>query len=77
MSITEKEIHCQKLALEEISCHNDNNVLIIVQYNNYCIPVTFRNIINEFELKFNRVPTYIELIKKCEKILNIDLYKIA
>ena len=77
MSITEQEIYCQKLALEEITDHNDNNVLNVVQYEDSIIPITFRSIINDFESKLDRVPTYIELIEKCSNILNIDLYKIA
>lgn len=77
MSVTEQEIFCQKLALEEISCHDDNNVMVIITYENSIIPITFRAIINEFENEFDRVPTYIELIENCTKLLNIDLYKIA
>lgn len=56
------EIKCQYDVLKIISNGNDQLVNELILYHNMILTVTFRNIITEYENKFNRVPSSDELI---------------
>ena len=77
MSIFEQELNCQSEALKELS-HNDNDLATrYVLWNNMVIAKIFRDVINDYEKKFNRVPTCNELIYHTSEVLSINIRNIA
>ncbi len=73
MYTTEQEITCQNNALNELS-HGDCNIALqYFEWDDSKIFVIFREIINEFEIDLNRVPSSDELIWIASEMLNRNI----
>jgi len=76
MSDTKKEIACQHGALKRLSNNNSDIALKFVLWHDSIIAKIFRNLINEFENKYNCCPTVDQLIWLTSEILKTDISKI-